>query len=84
VGLVQSRYHRTLNATDEVSWVLVKGRQKRHDGTWKVTPTARGASIRFDNVIEAKYRIHNGLLRRIQRRTMGEISSAALRVCGGV
>jgi ribosome-associated toxin RatA of RatAB toxin-antitoxin module len=81
VGLVQSRYHRTLNSHDEVSWVLVDGRQKRHDGTWKVTPSATGATVRFDNVIEAKSRLHNGLLRRIQKRTMSDIARAALEVC---
>ncbi len=84
VGLVQSRYHRTLSNPDEVGWVLVDGRQKRHDGTWTVTPTKAGASIRFNNVIEAKSRLHNGLLRRIQKRTMSDIANSALRVCGAV
>ncbi len=82
VGLVKSRYHRTLAFATEVSWVLVDGKQKRHDGTWKVTPTEAGAWVRFDNVIEAKSRLHNGLLKRIQKRTMSDIAGAALRVCG--
>ena len=82
VGLVESRYHRTLNSRDAISWELVDGRQKRHDGTWKVTPTAHGAEVRFENVIEAKSRLHNGLLRRIQTRTMADISAAALKYCG--
>ena len=82
VGLVQSRFHRTIDTT-EVSWVLVNGMQKRHDGTWRVTPTEGGAQIAFDNLIEAKRRIHNGLLRRVQKRTMADIARSAIEVCGG-
>ena len=82
VGLVHSRYHRTLMPPAEVDWVLVSGKQKRHDGTWKVTATAAGAEVRFQNIIEAKSRLHSGLLRRIQKHTMSSIASAAIRVCG--
>ena len=82
VGLVQSRYHRTLKASERIEWKLVHGRQKRHDGIWAVTPTPEGATVRFDNVIEAKRRIHNGLLSRIQKRTMSDIATSAITVCG--
>lgn len=82
VGLVQSRFHRTIGA-GQVSWKLVDGMQKRHDGTWRVTPTEGGAQIAFDNLIEAKRRIHNGLLRRVQKRTMSDIANRAIEVCGG-
>lgn len=83
VGLVDSRYHRTIEPKAErVSWVLQEGRQRRHDGTWTVTPTPAGARIEFNNVIEAKSFLHQGVLEAIQRRAMATIVDAAIATCG--
>ncbi len=82
VGLVESRYDRHMNGTDRLEWQLTDGRQKRHDGFWQVTPMAGGgATVTFENLIEAKSRLHQGLLRRIQDRTMDDIASAIRERC---
>jgi len=82
VGLVQSRYRRTVDGSSLVTWHLLEGRQKRHDGTWRVDVRADGrADVDFENVIAAKYRIHQPLLRRIQDQTMSDIVSAVRGAC---
>tara|TARA_Y100001968_G_scaffold333136_1_gene394324 strand:- start:598 stop:1158 length:561 start_codon:yes stop_codon:yes gene_type:complete len=84
VGRVESRYHRQVNGVDRLEWRLIAGRQQRHDGFWQVkTRPQGGATVVFENLIKAKYRIHQGLLRRIQERTMNDIVSAVLERCGG-
>lgn len=82
VGLVESRYDRQMNGRDRLEWQLTEGRQKRHDGFWQVTPMeGGGATITFENLIEAKSRLHQPLLRRIQNRTMDDIADAIRERC---
>jgi hypothetical protein len=82
VGLVESRYDRQMNGENRLEWQLTSGRQKRHDGFWQVTPTeGGGAVVTFENLIEAKSRLHQPLLRRIQNRTMDDISDAIRERC---
>ncbi len=83
VGNVESRYHRMVNGSDRLEWRLVSGRQARHDGTWVVEAREDGsAEVTFENLIKAKYAIHQGLLRRIQDRTMSDIVDAVRERCG--
>ena len=83
VGLVKTRYHRNRDGDHEVSWRLIEGRQKRHDGTWTVTPFKDGGGrVEFRNLIEAKSVLHRPLLRRIQDKTMPDIATATVRTCG--
>ena len=83
VGNVESRYHRFVHAANRVEWRLVSGRQARHDGVWIVNPLDDGAArITFENLIKAKYAIHQGLLRRIQERTMSDIVDVVVGRCG--
>ncbi len=83
VGNVESRYHRMVNGSDRLEWRLVSGRQARHDGTWVVETREDGsAEVTFENLIKAKYAIHQGLLRRIQDRTMSDIVDAVRERCG--
>jgi hypothetical protein len=83
VGNVESRYHRMVNGSDRLEWRLVSGRQARHDGTWVVETRADASGeVIFENLIKAKYAIHQGLLRRIQDRTMSDIVDAVRERCG--
>ena len=83
VGNVESRYHRLVNGSDRVEWRLTVGRQARHDGFWQVEPLAGGGhQVVFENLIAAKYAIHQGLLRLIQERTMADIVAAMSAACG--
>ena len=83
VGNVESRYHRIVNGSDQIEWRLVAGRQARHDGTWVVEVREDGsAEVTFENLIKAKYAIHQGLLRRIQDRTMSDIVDSVRARCG--
>jgi hypothetical protein len=83
VGNVESRYHRVVNDSNRVEWTLVAGRQARHDGIWVVKPLENGAAeVTFENLIKAKYGIHQGLLRRIQERTMSDVVDAVRERCG--
>jgi len=83
VGNVESRYHRRVNDSDRVEWTLVAGRQARHDGVWVVKTLESGAAeVTFENLIKAKYGIHQGLLRRIQERTMSDVVDAVRERCG--
>jgi ribosome-associated toxin RatA of RatAB toxin-antitoxin module len=82
VGLVESRYFREADGSHQVTWVLQEGRQKRHDGVWTVTKTARGGRVEFSNVIEAKSFLHQPILASIQRRAMATIVEATLDTCG--
>jgi hypothetical protein len=84
VGNVRSRFHRVVNGHDRVEWELIAGRQSRHDGFWQVERLAGGGQqVVFENLISAKYSIHQGLLRRIQERTMSEIVDALSAECRG-
>jgi len=83
VGNVESRYHRTLNGSDRLEWKLIAGRQARHDGFWQVERLPDGGyQVTFENLIAAKYSIHQGLLRRIQVRTMRDIVESVTGQCG--
>ena len=82
IGIVQSRYHRRGDGVAHLEWELISGRQARHDGYWQVTPRADGrADVYFENVIEAKSRLHQPLLRALQVRTMGDIAEAVQQIC---
>jgi len=84
VGNVESRYHRVVNGRDRVEWELIAGRQSRHDGFWQVERLPGGGQrVVFENLISAKYSIHQGLLRRIQERTMSDIVDALSTECSG-
>ncbi len=78
VGEVKSRYHRTLDGSARIEWTLISGKQKRHDGFWQVKPDGR---VLFQNVIQAKSRLHQPLLRRIQIRTMAAIVQSVQSTC---
>ncbi len=83
VGNVESRYHRNLNGRDRLEWKLISGRQARHDGFWQVEARDDGGyQVTFENLIAAKYAIHQGLLRRIQVRTMRDIVESVIERCG--
>lgn len=82
VGLVESRYDRTIDGRSRLEWQLTSGRQARHDGFWQVTPAASGgATVTFENLIQAKSRLHQPLLRKIQNRTMDDIAAAIQSRC---
>ena len=82
VGLVESRYDRTVNGRSRLEWRLTDGRQARHDGFWQVTPNdAGGATVTFENLIQAKSRLHQPLLRKIQNKTMDDIAAAIQTRC---
>lgn len=81
----ESRYHRTLVASERVEWRLIHGRQAVHDGYWQVRPTAgpEGSSIViFENRIRARKRFHQRMLRGIQRRTMEDVVEVTQVLCG--
>lgn len=73
VGRSESRYHRTVDGAHHVEWKLVSGRQARHDGYWEVHAESAGATVTFQNTIEAKHWIDQPILRGIQKRTMAAI-----------
>ena len=77
-----SRYHRSLDGRTEVTWTLIEGRQKRHDGTWTVSRTASGGRVEFRNHIEAKKAIERPILRLVQKLTMEDIVDATRSFCG--
>jgi len=79
VGLVHSRYHRLTDGAARIEWTLVSGKQQRHDGFWQVQPDG---SVFFENVIQAKSRLHQPLLRRIQIKTMAAIVQSVQDTCG--
>ena len=82
VGLSESRYNRTIDGRARLEWTLTSGRQARHDGFWEVTPVAGGgATVTFENLIKAKSRLHQPLLRRIQNKTMDDIADAIVQRC---
>lgn len=78
VGEVRSRYHRTLDGTARIEWTLIEGKQQRHDGFWQVHTDGR---VSFENVIQAKSRLHQPLLRRIQIKTMAAIVQSVRTNC---
>jgi len=82
VGNVESRYHRQVNGSDRVEWQLTVGRQARHDGFWQVERLPGGGhQVVFENLLAAQYSLHQGLLRRIQERTMTDIVEAMSAAC---
>jgi hypothetical protein len=81
VGDAHSRYHRTATS-DRVEWVLLWGRAKRHDGSWRVERQGKGATVHFTNVIVAKNFLHQGLLNGIQKRSMTTIVEVTQERCG--
>jgi hypothetical protein len=83
VGRVESRYHRTMDGQTRVEWRLVSGRQARHDGYWEVHPDGHGASVVFQNTIEAKRWFDQPILRGIQVRTMSAIVDQVTARCAG-
>lgn len=83
VGLVQSRYHRTVDGRSRVEWKLIEGRQAVHDGYWVVRPEGHAAVVEFQNTIGAKRWLDQPILRAIQVRTMASIVEAVVSRCGG-
>jgi len=80
-----SRYHRTLFEAERVEWRLIDGRQAVHDGYWQLRPLAGSegrTAVIFENRIRARKRLHQGMLRGIQRRTMGDIVEVTQALCG--
>ncbi len=82
VGLVESRYDRTVDGAARLEWTLTTGKQKRHDGWWEVRTTDDGRGVvTFRNVIEAKSPLHQPVFKRIQTKTMAAIVSDVQQVC---
>jgi hypothetical protein len=78
VGVVESRYHRTVNGSDRLEWKLVEGQQAKHDGWWQVE---RDGTVNFENAIQAKSFLHRALLRGIQVRAMEGIAESVKKHC---
>ena len=77
-----SRYKRRFDGSHTISWKLLEGRQKMHDGKWVITADEGGGLVRFSNRIEAKQRFQLSLFRWVQKSTMKDIVRATRRHCG--
>ncbi len=78
VGMTESRYHRTLDGVGRIEWKLISGRAAKHDGWWQVYPDGR---VVVENLIQAKHRVQQPVVSRVQTRTMGAIVRAIAEVC---
>ena len=78
VGVVESRYHRTVDGVGRLEWKLIEGQQKKHDGFWQVDPTGR---VTFQNALAPKSALHRLLLRGIQVRAMEGVADAVREHC---
>jgi ribosome-associated toxin RatA of RatAB toxin-antitoxin module len=77
-----SRYKRHFEGNHTISWKLLEGRQKMHDGEWVITADKEGGEVQFSNRIKAKKRFQQSLVRWVQKSTMKDIVRATRRHCG--
>jgi hypothetical protein len=78
VGTTESRYHRTVDGVGRIEWKLISGRAGRHDGWWQVQPDGR---VVFENLIQAKIRLQQPILRRVQITMMATIVDDIIEAC---